>query len=169
MRIFYILCLGVSLLCFSGCGSTRHLSLTPQAKVAAVKLGIPITRSDYQPFFVSASDWLGVPYRTGGTTKRGADCSGFVFAFYRDVFQMKLSRNSSEMFDQNCVRIRRKKMEPGDLVFFNTGRGRKIDHVGIYLKDNKFIHTSSSRGVMVSDLNDPYFKKSWKGAGRVVR
>ena len=72
---------------------------------------------------------------------------------------------------KNCRKKRKGALREGDLVFFNSGKGlnirKNINHVGIYLKDHKFIHTSTSRGVMVSDLNEDYYRKTWVCGGRV--
>lgn len=113
----------------------------------------------------TVDDWYGVRYRTGGNTKSGVDCSGFTVAVYSVVFGIMLPRVSSEQY-----RISRKisttELKEGDLVFFNTN-GRGVSHVGVYLGNNKFIHASVSRGVMVNDLFEPYYLKRFVGAGRI--
>jgi cell wall-associated NlpC family hydrolase len=113
----------------------------------------------------SVDEWYGVRYRTGGNTKNGVDCSGFTVAVYSAVFGIMLPRVSREQY-----RISRKisttELQQGDLVFFNTN-GRGVSHVGVYLGNNKFIHASVSRGVMVNDLFEPYYLKRYIGAGRI--
>lgn len=113
----------------------------------------------------NVDDWYGVRYRTGGNTKSGVDCSGFTFAIYAAVYGIALPRVSREQY-----RISRKisttELQEGDLVFFNTN-GSGVSHVGIYLGNNKFIHASVSRGVMVSDLFESYYLKRYYGAGRI--
>lgn len=110
-------------------------------------------------------EWYGVRYRTGGNTKSGVDCSGFTVAIYAAVYGLALPRVSREQY-----RISRKisttELQEGDLVFFNTN-GSGVSHVGIYLGNNKFIHASVSRGVMVSGLFEPYYIKRYVGAGRI--
>lgn len=78
-------------------------------------------------------------------------------------------RSSADMLKYNCKKVSRGKLQEGDLVFFKTGGGKKKtpNHVGIYLKNGKFIHTSTSRGVMVSSLSEPYYTRSWITGGRV--
>lgn len=170
-KILYFLLIVFLTSGLSGCksthGSTNRASHAKERVRTSSKLGIDLNKKDYLPFFLTASEWLGVPYRSGGSSKKGVDCSGFVSCFYRDVFNISLSRNSRNMYEDDCAPIRKSKLQPGDLVFFTTGKSRKINHVGVYLKDNKFIHASTSKGVIVSDLNDPYYKNAWKKGGRV--
>ncbi len=131
--------------------------------------GVKITPDDNIFLYNEGARWLGVPHRTGGMTKRGVDCSGFVQIVYRNIYHKKLERNSADMLKKNCKRIRRGQLKEGDLVFFYTGQGRKRqpNHVGIYLKNGRFIHTSTSRGVMVSSLNEPYYLRTWLCGGRI--
>lgn len=114
-----------------------------------------------------AERWLGTPYRYGGTERgRGADCSGMVMTVYKDALAIKLPRNSAQM-QQWCTPLKDgyRKAMPGDLVFFAGRRG--VNHVGIYVGGGKMIHSSSSRGVIVSSLDEPYFVKTFHSAGRV--
>ncbi len=85
----------------------------------------------------------------------------------RDVYAVNIPRTAREQFE-NSEHIKTKKLQEGDLVFFKNPRGA-ISHVGVYVTNNKFVHASVSNGVMISDLDDPYWKQRYKGAGRVVR
>ena len=113
----------------------------------------------------NVDEWYGVRYRTGGNTKTGVDCSGFTVAVYAAVYGIALPRVSRDQY-----RISRKisttELQQGDLVFFNT-RGSGVSHVGVYLGNNKFIHASVSRGVMVSGLFEPYYLQRFIGGGRI--
>ena len=131
--------------------------------------GVRLTPDDNIYLYNAGAHWLGVPHRMGGLTKRGVDCSGFVTIIYREVYGKQLARSAADMLKHNCKRVRRGKLREGDLVFFRTGRGRKREpnHVGIYLKNGRFIHTSTSRGVMVSSLSEPYYERTWICGGRV--
>lgn len=114
-----------------------------------------------------AERWLGTPYRYGGTERgRGADCSGMVMTVYKDALAIKLPRNSAQM-QRWCTPLKDgyRKAMPGDLVFFAGRRG--VNHVGIYVGGGKMIHSSSSKGVIVSSLDEPYFVKTFHSAGRV--
>lgn len=114
----------------------------------------------------SVDEWYGTRYQMGGTTKRGIDCSAFVQAVYLSAFALAIPRTAFEQF-RVTNRISAVEMKEGDLVFFNTTGG--VSHVGIYLKNNKFIHASSSKGVTVSDLFDPYYLKRFLGVGRIEK
>lgn len=114
-----------------------------------------------------AYSWIGTPYKYGGETKKGADCSGMIMAIFRDVAGLKLPRNSAAQHDY-CVRISRRELEPGDLVFFTGAKGMgNISHVGLYVGKGRMIHSSSSRGVIVSDLSEKYYDKHYSSSGRV--
>ena len=82
---------------------------------------------------------------------------------------VSLARSSADMLKPNCKKVSRANLKEGDLVFFRTGKGRKKvpNHVGIYLKNGKFIHTSTSNGVIVSSLSEPYYVRTWLTGGRV--
>ena len=114
----------------------------------------------------SVDEWYGTRYRMGGTGKTGIDCSAFVQVVYMAAFGIAVPRTAFEQY-RVANRISATQMKEGDLVFFNTTGG--VSHVGIYLRNNKFIHASSSRGVTVSDLFDPYYLKRFLGVGRIEK
>jgi cell wall-associated NlpC family hydrolase len=114
-----------------------------------------------------AKTFVGTPYRTGGTTYKGVDCSGLVFAVYRE-FDIPLPRTSLDQ-SRVGVAIERSNLRPADLVFFKTSRRASVTHVGIYVGGGKFIHAStSSRKVRVDALSDDYYRKSFTVARRIV-
>lgn len=108
-------------------------------------------------------DWYGTRYRYGGSTKAGIDCSAFTCQLSSAVFGKTLPRIARDQFEQ-CQKISTQYLQTGDLVFFNTRGG--VSHVGIYLLNNKFVHASTSNGVVISDLNESYYKNRFLGAGR---
>lgn len=113
---------------------------------------------------VSASQlWLGVPYQYGGTSMQGVDCSGYVQNIYKQVFNIDLPRTTAEIYALGTY-VRGEWIGCGDLVFFKNIRGRGVDHVGIYIGNNKFTHASSSQGVVVSELNDDYYQNHFVAA-----
>ena len=136
------------------------------------KFGVNLTKRDNIKLYREAAGWLGVRYRSGGTSKQGVDCSGFTGAVYRSVYGAKLNRTVEDIYNKDCRRIRQSKLKEGDLVFFHTdkkGRKKKPNHVGIYLKNGRFVHASSSKGVEVNTLSNPYYKKAFIKGGRVAK
>lgn len=110
-----------------------------------------------------ADDWLGTPYRFGGTTKSGVDCSGFVQNVYKSI-GINLPRTSSDQY-AFTRRISKDDLKIGDLVFFR--RTARISHVGIYIGNNYMIHASTSRGVIKESLDEDHLQKNFAGFGRV--
>lgn len=113
-----------------------------------------------------AAGWIGTPYLYGGTTRAGADCSGLVMEVYREVCGVKLPRSSSAQ-SRWCAPVEPEKMQPGDLVFFSAD-SEQVSHVGMFIGDGRMIHASSSRGVMVSALDNPYWLSRFYSIGRVT-
>jgi lipoprotein Spr len=129
-------------------------------------LGVPLTGLEDKKFIEAIAEWIGTPYVYGGETKKGTDCSGFVKTLYKDVYNLSLYRTAYDLV-KNCDPVNKKELKTGDLIFFKI-KSDKISHVGIYLNDGKFVHaSSSSKGVMVSDLNEAYYKKYFYSAGRI--
>jgi len=151
-----------------GCSSTQHLE-NKRSKEVYDALGLTKERGDNIALYKEAASWLGAPHVDGGTSRKGTDCSFLVYSIYKTVYNKLLERNSSAMLKKNCEKINRDRIQEGDLVFFNTSDKNKsiVNHVGIYLKNNRFIHSSTSRGVVVSSLNENYFLKTWVCGGRV--
>ncbi len=118
----------------------------------------------------NAMDFLGVNYRGGGTSKSGMDCSGMVTAVF-DIFGMKLPRSSNAMAKVG-EKLSPKEVKKGDLVFFKTNGRNTINHVGIVVEADeeeiKFIHSSTQKGVIISSTKEPYYKKSFAQANRVL-
>lgn len=160
----------VSVLTLS-CGSGRKLPTRPPgiaSSFTAQKLGFKASHKGDKKLYDEAAAWLGVPYKYGGNTKAGVDCSGMTVAIYRRVYGITLARTVAEMYRKNCRKISRSQLRPGDLVFFNTAKTKaSISHVGIFLKDNVFIHATTQSGVRLSTLDEAYYKQRWISGGRV--
>ncbi|MEM6288895.1 MAG: NlpC/P60 family protein [Bacteroidota bacterium] len=109
-------------------------------------------------------NWIGIPYRWGGTTRRGIDCSAFVQQYVRQNLGIELPRTTAYQRYEG-VEIDKSELLPGDLVFF---RRRGIRHVGVYLSDGEFIHASSSRGVTISNLSETYWTRHYWMSRRIL-
>lgn len=131
------------------------------------KLGVTLTGTEDKEFIRYVSDWLGTPYKYGGCTRAGTDCSGFTMAVYRDVYKKDLYRSSADQM-KNVVIIDKDKLAAADLIFFKIS-GDKVSHVGMYISGNKFVHASTKRGVVVNNLTDAYYTKYFYAAGKVIR
>ncbi|MBO4564226.1 MAG: C40 family peptidase [Bacteroidaceae bacterium] len=157
----------------SSCHSSRPLYRDVDMRElarAGLALGFDIEEYDNWKLMIESSKWLGVPYKYAGNTKSGVDCSGFTSAIYKTVYNKQLHRRSVDQYTQDCRHANRTALSSGDLVFFATSGSKtteNINHVGIYLKNNKFIHASSSRGVVVDDLSSKYFVQNWVAGGKV--
>ena len=112
--------------------------------------------------------WFGTQYCFGGSTDSCIDCSSFTQVILRDVYNVKIPRNSQQQFDAS-TKIEVENLKEGDLVFFNTvSASMIITHVGVYVCNNKFVHASTSKGVTINDLSEKYFAKAFRGAGRFI-
>lgn len=113
-----------------------------------------------------ADKWLGTKYRYGGDSKKGVDCSGLTMRVYDDALGIKIPRNSAKQ-QEYCETIRKEDLVEGDLIFFSTGRKGSIGHVGLYIGNGKMIHSSSSKGVIISSLTEDYYRRTYHSSGRV--
>ena len=136
----------------------------PLAFRYALLLDVEVEKIKNKKLFEYISRWWSVPYRIGGMGMSGVDCSGFVKGLTNEAYSIELPRSSREQADFSKP-ISKENLKEGDLVFFNTGRG--ISHIGMYLANNKFVHASTSMGVVISDLNEAYWSKRFVKAGRL--
>jgi cell wall-associated NlpC family hydrolase len=110
--------------------------------------------------------YLGTPYKYGGNTKDGIDCSAFTQTVYKNVFNINLERSARLQYTQGSVVSKDDTLRVGDLVFFNTRKRVKPGHVGIYIGDNLFAHASSKKGVTITALDYDYYQRTFMGARR---
>jgi hypothetical protein len=110
-------------------------------------------------------EWYGTPYKYGGKTKTGIDCSDFVSTLEGQVFKKNILPPASSMY-ATCKSVKEKDLEEGDLVFFKINSD-KVSHVGVYLQNGCFVHASSKKGVVISKLGDAYYTKHFFKGGKV--
>lgn len=129
-------------------------------------MGIELPNSINPDFIKFVSEWMGTPYKYGGNTPSGTDCSGFVNATYQTVFKKSIARSSGQLFT-DARRISENEAQEGDLIFF-TIQGEKVSHVGMHVTGKYFIHASTKKGVVINSNEEPYYKQHFKGYGRIL-
>lgn len=123
--------------------------------------------SSYCPeLYPQIYDWLGVRYSYGASSKNGTDCSGLVVNLTRDLLQYKIRGSSANIY-ANCEKITKENLQEFDLLFFKINKNY-ISHVGLYLQNGRFIHSTVKRGVIISNLEDEYYKKYFICGGRII-
>jgi cell wall-associated NlpC family hydrolase len=130
-------------------------SLTPEQISAREKILMQIIR------------YIDTPYQYGGNTEDGIDCSAFTQSVYDKSLSIELQRSARDQYQQGDVIENKEDLQFGDLVFFNTRRRVKPGHVGIYIGDRLFAHSSSKNGVIISSLDEEYYSKRFMGGRRV--
>jgi len=169
-----LLALALGLL--SGCAGLSERETAPGESASEPQALLSDRTSDAIPLDLRADDVLmqamgliGTPYRYGGTTPhRGFDCSGFTSYVFRQSLGLELPRTANDQFLGAGTPVEKSALTAGDLVFFRQGRGR-IDHVGIYVGEGRFIHSPSRGGrVRIDALSAPHWTRSYKGAKRVL-
>jgi lipoprotein Spr len=128
-------------------------------------MGVALSATSNMKLFNFVHDWIGTPYRFGGSSKKGIDCSAFTKQLYSDVFNLTIRRSSRDIFSM-VNPVSKDDLKEGDLVFFKI-HSRRISHVGIYLGNNRFAH-ASSRGVAISSLDDAYYSRYFFKGGRML-
>jgi hypothetical protein len=120
-----------------------------------------------QQFEQKVKKYLGIPYRRGGTSTKGMDCSSFVRTVYNKFFGINLPYTAGAQFNSSKFKkISNHEIQPGDLIFFATNKKKRISHVGMYVSEGQFIHASSSLGITMSSLDSRYWKKRFVGSKR---
>jgi cell wall-associated NlpC family hydrolase len=109
--------------------------------------------------------WYGAPYKWGGAEKTGVDCSHLVCRVYKDVYNKKVTGTAVDLQKMSSS-VKESKLKEGDLVFFKI-ESEKISHVGLYIANNRFVHASVKKGVMINSLEDKYYKKYFYSGGRL--
>ena len=121
----------------------------------------PIKKQAFTDFY---NEWKNVKYKMGGVSKTGIDCSAFTQKIYKDKFGIELSRSTKTQVNEG-IEVAKSELQPGDLVFFKTGKTDR--HVGVYVGNNKFLH-SSIKGVQYTSLDKPFYKKNYWTSRRII-
>ena len=129
--------------------------------------GLDIDSCSYIPLYTLLYKWLGTPYKYAGNTKKGIDCSGFTKAVISEAYHTKLRGSSRDIYSK-CKSVDKDELYEGDLVFFKINKSN-ISHIGIYLQDGYFVHASVSKGVMINNLSETYYKKYFYSGGRLAK
>ncbi|RZL39644.1 MAG: hydrolase [Pedobacter sp.] len=158
MRVFKVHCfvllfLGLFL---ASCGSRKYTA--KPSNTTASKAADAMASLKSKELYKFITNWTGVKYRLGGLDKNGIDCSGFALLLTKDIYGQSLPRRSRDQ--ANAVKKKNlNDLKEGDLIFFSFGGG-EVDHVGVYLNSDFFVHASTTRGVVVDDLNLPVYQKA---------
>ena len=150
--------------CFTSCGSGKQVAMRSSETSASTTYPSVSAAADY------AMNYLDVPYKYGGTDRQGMDCSGLIFTAFKQ-YEIRLPRTTSELSEIG-FNVPLKQVDKGDLLFFKTKKGRnRITHVGLVTRSSKnqiqFIHSTTSKGVIVSKLSERYWSDAFVMARRI--
>lgn len=140
------------------------LSCQPTAEIRQTRFASSRTEN-CQALQTAVNGWLGVPYLYGGEDRNGLDCSSFTQHIFYTVYAFKLPRTTGEQFAGGQP-VRPGFLHCGDLVFFKNVRGRGVDHTGVYLGGQRLAHASTTQGVVISRMDNPYYIQRYVGAVR---
>ncbi len=160
MKKTYVLSCCLCVWLIAGCSTFENKPIYSHQPKSAVSKNGAVQEAIIHTLYHQYAEWKGVRHKLGGLSKRGIDCSGFVYLTYKDRLGITLPRTTQQQSQYGKV-IEKYELKTGDLVFFRTGRISK--HVGIYLQNNTFLHVSQKKGVTISHLNNVYWNaKYWK-------
>lgn len=152
-----------------GCAPALKETRYKEIEEEVSSLNFPIKNIPSNDLFLKiCKRYIGIPYKYGGMSRKGVDCSGFVVLFYKEVFGITLPHTTKKMIKLG-KRISTRQLKAGDLIFFRGKFFGIVDHVGIYISDGNFIHSSSKEGVIFSNMEEKYYKKHFKEARRILK
>ena len=183
MNPFNILLIGCAALlltsCFGGKKNAGKVKVSEEIRIDPAKaklrekyakiLEVPQDSITNMKLYAFIDEWYGTHYKWGGTDKSGIDCSAFIQKLLFEVYNIDLPRTSvSQFYTKDVEKFGSKRyLKEGDLVFYQTDKDKPISHVGIYLGHRRFVNAASSHGVSIYNMDDPYWRVSYVGAGRV--
>lgn len=155
----------LAIVLFAGCSSVPQKSVPKIAYVPGAAVDLDNTALVKENLYAQYSEWKNTRYRIGGLSRNGIDCSGFVYLTFKSKLGVVLPRSTGFQAELG-ENIGKSQLRAGDLVFFKTGR--TVRHVGVYLEDGRFLHASTSQGVMISGLDESYWKSAYWKAKRLA-
>ena len=163
LRLLFLLFITLHIV---GCG---HFDSYPEEQVPEVKQPKPVVLDSLSllknKLLAQYAEWKGTKYQVGGLSKKGIDCSGFLYLTFRSVLGVDLPRSTRSQVNMGLP-VQRDDLRVGDLVFFKTGRFSR--HVGVYMGDNNFLHASSTLGITITSLKDDYWAKKYWLSKRII-
>jgi len=165
--------MALSIFLLNGCSTKQFSKATRTAKTINLKSTKEAT-PEYKPsqknwitiaLYEEYKKWYRTPYEYGGFDTSGLDCSSLIQNIYRDAFNIDLPRTTKYQAQEGYL-VSRNSVKEGDLVFFKTGYKQR--HAGIIIEKDKFIHTSTKRGVSISSLNNPYWREKYWQTRRIL-
>jgi len=138
---------------------------TKEYSVYEKKWNITLNGNEDLKLLEEIDNWLGTPYKYGGTSKEGTDCSGMVLSIYKKLYSIDTKRSAYDLWQQSST-VKKDNLKSGDLVFFKINF-KQVSHVGIYIANDYFVHASSSRGVIIDHLDTKYYAERFSNGGRV--
>ena len=168
---FALICFALPLLAETACSGGHHATSSGETADASLKkkyagiLGVDEKEITDVALYRFIDSWYGTPYKYGGKTKDGIDCSGFVSVLFSNVYKKTISGSAASLYEQSDA-VAEKNLAEGDLVFFKIDSD-KISHVGVYLRNRHFVHASTHRGVVISSLDEDYYKKYFFKGGKL--
>jgi lipoprotein Spr len=138
---------------------------TQLKKKYSILLQVEEQKIESVQLYALIDEWYGTTYKYGGCDKNGIDCSNFAAVIYQEIYSKSLKGSSAGIFNQ-CIPVSKNELQEGDLVFFKIEKNT-ISHIGIYLQNNKFVHATTKRGVMIDDLDEAYYKMYFYKGGRL--
>ena len=172
-QLFFIILLGFTI---ASCSTQKHISKqntrVNKSKVKTEKVDTGKQKKETSRKETSIkyklethySKYKGIPYKYGGTSVKGFDCSAFVQFTYKKLFKIDLPRTTGLMLKEG-ISVSKRKLQIGDLVLFRTSK--RYRHVGIFMGDNQFMHVSTKNGLMKSNLDNPYWLKHYLTSRRI--
>ena len=159
--LFLLLCPAAALTSGDTAKASMHDSL--RQFYLSKKLSVDSAATPY--LYYQVYEWLGTRYKYAGESRSGIDCSGFVAEMYRNVYCIQLNGGSRDIYPLTTP-VEKNELKEGDILFFKIKKGQ-ISHVGVYLGNNKFAHASVKAGVIISDLDEDYYKRYFYKGGRI--